>query len=216
MSIKEILLDKSKQRVFSLRLLTKQKSLLNSQGVIFVKNLVEQLKLAKTGAEEAMLEILDRCSPLIKKYTRLLNYDEDNRSELILKLITLVKKEIDIDKLQNPSDGAIIKYISIALSHHYIALSTTNCQIRDNETTYEQDTTTDLLENIPQNSNEIEDSIILEALKSVLTEKEQKCIQLIILKGWTAEAVATELGVSKQAINQCKNRALKKLKSFYS
>ena len=181
-----------------------------------MKNLVEQIRLAKAGDEEAMLEILDRCSPLIKKYTRLLNYDEDGRSDLILKVISLVKKEINLDKMQSQGDGAVIKYISTALNHHYIALSMDHCQIRDNETTYEQDGTVGTYEEILQCSGEMEESIMLDTLKSVLTEKEQKCIRLIVLDGWTAEAVAAELGVSKQAVNQCKNRALKKLKNIYS
>lgn len=38
------------------------------------------------------------------------------------------------------------------------------------------------------------------------------CKTHCVLNGWTAQAVSAKLGVSKQAVNQCKNRALKKLK----
>ena len=34
----------------------------------------------------------------------------------------------------------------------------------------------------------------------------------MILDGLTAEIISKKLGVSKQAVNQCKKRALKKLK----
>ena len=60
-----------------------------------MKNIAEKIRLAKTGNEEAMIEILDICNPMIRKYTRLLNYDEDIKSELVLKVISLVKEEIE-------------------------------------------------------------------------------------------------------------------------
>lgn len=57
-----------------------------------MRNIDEKIILAQKGDEKAMLEIIDDFSPIINKYTRLLKYDEDCRSELILKLITLIKK----------------------------------------------------------------------------------------------------------------------------
>lgn len=58
-----------------------------------MKNIAEKIRLAKTGNEEAMMEILDICNPIVKKYTRLLDFDEDCNSELVLKVILLVKEE---------------------------------------------------------------------------------------------------------------------------
>ena len=65
-----------------------------------MKKLLDKIDLARTGDEGAMLEIIEIFTPLIKKYTRLLNYDEDCRSELILKVITLIKNEINLDTLK--------------------------------------------------------------------------------------------------------------------
>ena len=48
-------------------------------------------------------------------------------------------------------------------------------------------------------------------LKRVLTPREQLCVELIVIQGCSATEVAKCLGVTKQAVNQCKNRALKKL-----
>lgn len=39
------------------------------------------------------------------------------------------------------------------------------------------------------------------------------CVQLIVLQGHTATEVSEKLGITKQAVNQCKNRALKKLRN---
>lgn len=60
---------------------------------------------------------------------------------------------------------------------------------------------------------DITDNLLIGHLKSVLTKKEFLCVKLIVLDGLTAEVISKKLGVSKQAVNQCKNRALKKLKA---
>lgn len=46
----------------------------------------------------------------------------------------------------------------------------------------------------------------------MITE-ERFCVQLIVLQGHTATEVSEKLGITKQAVNQCKNRALKKLRN---
>lgn len=91
-----------------------------------MKNLVEKIRRAKAGDEGVMLELIEMWSPLINKFTRLLKYDEDCRSELILKLILLLKREINLDKMNEVNDGAIIKYVKTAMTHYYITLSTNN------------------------------------------------------------------------------------------
>ena len=114
-----------------------------------MKNIAEKIRLAKTGNEEAMIEILDICNPMIRKYTRLLNYDEDIKSELVLKVISLVKEEINLDKMENLSDGVMINYFSTALRNQYIAISVGRCRIRDNEIAYDQDSFGEMLEGNP-------------------------------------------------------------------
>ena len=177
-----------------------------------MKRLIDLIKLAKSGDEAAMIEILDRFDNLIRKYVRLLNYDEDCRSELVLKLIVLVKNEINIDKMRKDDDSAIVKYISYAIRNHYISISKAYCQIRDNETAYDQETFVDLLEDNLQYSEDFEHGMFMDILRSELTEREFICVRMIIIEGWTAEVVAKKLGVSKQAVNQCKLRALEKIK----
>lgn len=192
------------------------KSLLSSQGVINVEKLVDKIKLAKSGDDNAMMEIINQCSPMINKYTRMLNYDEDCRSELKLKLITLIKREIDIENLHCDNDGAIIGYISCALRHHYIVLSKAQRRIRDNEMTYDQDSFIDLIENNPQfSTNDTMENELLEILRSMLTEREFIYVKLIVIDGWTAESVAKKYGITKQAVNQSKKRGLEKLKTLY-
>ena len=175
--------------------------------------LIDLIKLAKSGDEPAMIEIIEKFKNLINKYVRLMNYDEDCRSELILKLISLVKNEIDIDKLRNCNDGVLVKYISQAIRNHYITISKVNSQIRNFETGYDQEAFVDLLGDRPQSSRDIEDKLLLNTMQSILTEREFICVYSIVIDGWTAEKVAKKLGITKQAVNQCKLRALNKLKN---
>lgn len=181
-----------------------------------MKNIAEKIRLAKTGNEEAMMEILDICNPIVKKYTRLLDFDEDCNSELVLKVILLVKEEINLDKMENLSDGVMINYFSTALRNQYIAISVGRCRIRDNEIAYDQDSFGEMLEGNPQTETGMEDSILFETMKTTLTEREKLCVQRIVLEGWTAESLAATLGISKQAVNQCKKRALEKLRNIYT
>lgn len=55
---------------------------------------------------------------------------------------------------------------------------------------------------------------IQEAL-SLLTTQQQRVIKATILEGATEQQAASELGVTKQAVNHIKKRALKKLKKHF-
>ena len=110
----------------------------------------------------------------------------------------------------------MINYFNKALHNQYIALSIGKCNIRDHEAGYEQDTFLDIVDSIPQKDGEMEESILYETMRQTLTERESLCVQRIVLEGWTAEAVAEELGITKQAVNQCKKRALDKLKTVFN
>ena len=182
-----------------------------------MESLADKIRLAKDGDEKAMLDIIERFEPLIGKYTRLLNYDnEDCRSDLIEKLITLVKVEIDLGKLRSDNDGALFNYIRFALRHHYILLSKANQKIRDNEAIYDQETFVDMVEDKLQYSyTDTEWGITLDMMRETLTEREFIYIKLIVIDGYTAESVSKRFGVTKQSVNQCKNRGLEKLKKIY-
>ena len=181
-----------------------------------VENLADKIRLAKSGSSEAMMKIINIFLPIIHKYTQLLSYDEDCKSELVMKLISLVKNEIQLDKMSNACDGAIINYINFSLRHYYISLSVKQRQIKANEITYDHEALIAVLEEYYHISENPKDELLIDTIASVLTKKELFCVKSIIFDGYTAEQLAAYFQVSKQAINQCKNRALKKLRSIYS
>ena len=114
------------------------------------------------------------------------------------------------------NDGAVFNYIRFSLQHQYIMLSKTQCRIRDNETAYDQETFVDMVEDkLEYSYTDTEWGITMDTLRKVLTKREFLCIRLIVLDGWTAEEVSKWIGVTKQAVNQCKKRALEKIKKIY-
>ena len=106
----------------------------------------------------------------------------------------------------------IIKYIETALYHHYIKLSKQRNAKMAKEITYEYNDLTNLFDNNPSLNYLLSDEIYLDIVRGLLTEREFLCVKYIIIMGYTADQVAKLLGVTKQAINQCKQRALKKIR----
>ena len=84
--------------------------------------LVNLVLRAKESDEEAMLDILEIFEPLIKKYHRLLGYEEDAKQEIICKIIKLIKTDIIFEKLRNINDSVLFKYKRFCLSSLYILI----------------------------------------------------------------------------------------------
>jgi DNA-directed RNA polymerase specialized sigma subunit len=55
----------------------------------------------------------------------------------------------------------------------------------------------------------------LDLLRRILTNPEFITIKMIFYKGYTVAETANALGITRQAVNQMKNRALKKLKIIF-
>ena len=161
--------------------------------------------------QNAMYEIITRFSPTISKYAKKMRYDEDFRSDMILHLIETVYS-IDLAKFRIPNDYAIINYISNTLYHKYIWLSRKNVMIVHNEYQFEDDAMEEWL--IPDDSTtaDINYFLLNSTMKRVLTDREYSCLKLTIVDGFPAAEVAKMLGISRQTVNENKNRGLKKLR----
>ena len=100
--------------------------------------LEDLIKKAKNYDDVAMLEIVDMFQPVVRKYSRMMNHDEDIASELVLALIELVHN-IRLDKLDAPNDYVLISYIGRSLYHKYIYVSQKRCAVVNCEASYEDD-----------------------------------------------------------------------------
>ena len=82
-----------------------------------MKDFIGLIKCAKDNDENAMIELIDAFAPLIEKYTRMMNYDEDFKNDMTLKFITITKIEIDLGKFKELNNYIVLKYIETALYH---------------------------------------------------------------------------------------------------
>lgn len=179
-----------------------------------MKNFITLIKAAQADDEDAMLEILQSFEPLIMKYTSYMGHDEDFRSELTLKLITFVKT-FNLDSLHNESNYAVISYIEKIVRNEYIAFSKNKNRTATHETHFEYEDFANLSESNEILQESTQDGLLYDVMKALLTEREYQCVLLTVIQGYTSEEVGKILGCSKQAINQCKKRALGKLKQLF-
>ena len=140
-------------------------------------------------------------------------HDEDAEAELQLFLIELIHK-IPLSLLQNNNDGKIVNYITTAISNHYKLLVSKiikeKCSLPLSSFSEEQQ------ENI-QNALYIVDDLqidLTELLQKVLTKNELEVVTFKYLGQYTIQEIADYKKVSRQAINQTHNNALKKIKKY--
>ena len=75
----------------------------------------------QNGDREQALALLEKFSPLLKKYAFFLQ-SEDALQDFQCFLL-MFAKNLQLNELTISTDGAIISYINKAIYHHYIALS---------------------------------------------------------------------------------------------
>lgn len=80
--------------------------------------LLEELNHAQSGDDQAMLNLISKFLPLIKKYGRRLGY-EDAANDLIADFIEFIS-EWNLNNFHQSSDGAAVKYIAQSLYHIYL------------------------------------------------------------------------------------------------
>ncbi|WP_133016976.1 sigma factor-like helix-turn-helix DNA-binding protein [Clostridium cuniculi] len=169
------------------------------------KELLFNIIEAKKKNNEAILVILDIFENIINKYSRKLN-GADTRQDLYVFLINLINN-IDTKLIINYEDKQILLYFSKSLKNEYIRLSKKNAKKSKNEIYMNNELLYDC--------NKIESNIeILDSIR-ILTIYEKEIIRLIFFDGYKVSDIAKKTGKSRQAINQVKNRALKKLKKEY-
>lgn len=86
--------------------------------MILITNLYEIFKKAQNNSEKHVIEIYNRFLPLIKKYSRKLNYEEAE-TDLTIYLLEYIKK-VNLNKFKNKNDGEIVNYMRLVFKNKYI------------------------------------------------------------------------------------------------
>lgn len=142
---------------------------------------------------------------MISKYSRLLD-GEDTKQALSLHLLIVVNKiPVEYDYLKK--DNIIVGYISKSIRNEYIRLSKLKNRKDSNETELKLD--------IGIDSEKFDSNIELLDLFNKLSKKEYKIMKLLYINNLSISEIANLMKISRQAVNQCKNRALNKIRSIY-
>jgi len=163
----------------------------------------------KLPDDDAALRLLEMFDKLLKKYARLLG-TEDAYEELRLFFFELLDR-LKRKKLCSNSDGYAVSYISKSVKNQYIALSKARNSRRE-------DTFSDLseeqmiyVEQTAATDDRVDISVYFPRDNN-LSDREKTILQLFFVDDYSIEEIAKQLNISRQAVNQAKNRALNKIR----
>lgn len=166
-------------------------------------NLIEIAKKANCGDKEAILEIIVKFTPLIKKYSRLLYYDGADTDLIISFIETIYSLPVSGNMKE---DKEVVAYITISLRNEYIKLSKKYSEIKKMEIPLD-----DKLYCIKSN-DDFDTNILIDDLMDNLSSLQKYILMEIFIEDRTEIAISKELKITKQAVNNAKNRALKRLR----
>lgn len=168
---------------------------------------------SQSGDKNATLELIKKFNPLLKKYAFELFYD-DAYNDLLVDFVELLKN-IKMQNVRSKSESSMVSYISKSIQSSYIKESVAIKKLRHF---------------IPESEFKEEELYALEAasavndtyfayefpdIKRALTKPEKTVLEMVYLNGYSICETARKLGTSRQAVNQMKNRSLKKLKKQF-
>lgn len=172
------------------------------------------IKKARDGDHESMMELITRFSPLIRKYARILNY-EDAYEDLLVEFIDFIYT-FKVDNIKEKNDGVLVNYICKVLRNKYIKLSKYKSTLYAAEVHIDDlpDSQKFMVENsMVEPPNEL---LSLKELlpNNLLTKYQQRVILLHYYYGVPISLIAKQEGVTRQNVNKAKNAALRKLKKM--
>jgi len=165
---------------------------------------------AQQGCDSDMMFLVSKFSGILKKYARKLNY-EDAEQDLTADFIELIH-HIDIEKLNNTSDGAIVNFLIRSTYHYYVKRLQKERDRKVPEVYFEDLTPSQSNLVLVQTAVELEESISGYFPSSGLSEREIFILMAVYTYGYSVSDIAKYLQVSRQNINQIKKRAENKIR----
>lgn len=160
--------------------------------------------------DDAYMKLIDMFDKLLKKYAKLLSFD-DAYEELRLFFIELVL-QIKNRGIHTSNDGYIVSYISKSVRNQYIALSKKQRITKENMFSEISEEQLFYVEELAATTDS-EDISDYFPQNTPLTSREKTILRKIFVEEYSVEEVAQILGISRQAVNQAKRRALTKIRN---
>lgn len=171
-------------------------------------SLLDKIIKAQENHNKDLENIIEDFTPLIRKFASKLYY-EDAFADLRLEFIEIILG-INIDLFRNYEEGQILSYIKISMKNAYIKLSRKAC-IDEMNVFYVEDVRDELEKSHYDNY----ENVFFEDVKKYLTPNEFDVIYKHFLCGLTISNIASAKGISRQAVNQLKSWAIKKLSKVF-
>lgn len=169
------------------------------------KEIIGKVKRYRDGESECLIEIITLFNPVLSKYSKLVD-GEDTKQDLIMHLMKVLRTAKFYDE-NLCEDKLIFSYILKSIRYEYIRLSKNKNKISFNEMELNLD--------VEVAYDGFENEFELMDMFKILSEREAYIIKLIYIYYLSASEVADYMKISRQAVNQAKNRALKKIKKLY-
>ncbi len=150
--------------------------------------------------EDSILETIIRFNPLIKKYSRMLDYS-DAEGDLVLAMTKIARKIP-----QTGNQATTVGYVAKSLKHEYIALSKKRQRLVKSEIITCEINASQRIE------WDIESQIDIRNAINRLTRNQRYIVYLRYYVGYSNSEIATALHISRQAVNKTEKAALKRLK----
>ena len=163
------------------------------------------IKSFKNQKTEVFPKILGIFKTLINYYAKRLECD-DGQQELILFFVELLFS-IDTEKFESDSSNSLARYIAVAIRNKYIELSKSYARY--------QKLNMKLFENRFGLENEIEAQFETNEMLKFLSLKQRRVIICKYFYNYSDAEISELMGISRQAVNNLKNRALETLRQFY-
>lgn len=175
---------------------------------------IDIIEKSQSGNVDATLMLIEKFNPLLKKYAYKLSYD-DAYNDLLIDFIELLHN-MKIENIHNKSEGSVISYICTSVHSSYIKRLIEVKRLR-NLLLYSDLSENELyhVESISA-TNDVYQDYELSFIQKKLTKQELSVISMIYFTGYTVTEIANFYDTSRQAVNQMKNRALKKLRTSLS
>ena len=172
----------------------------------------ELINQSQAGDSEATLTLIKKFNPLLKKYAKKLYYD-DAYNDLLLDFIELLHN-IRLDRMRGSNERFLVSYICTSIRSSYIKRLLDLKRLRS-FVPYSALSDSELYR-VEAASAAADSYFELEmtGIDQVLTKLELSIIKMIYLRGYTVTETANIYGISRQAVNQTKKRALQKLEKW--
>lgn len=172
----------------------------------------ELINQSQAGCSGSTLKLIKKFNPLLKKYAKKLYYD-DAYNDLLLDFIELLHN-IRLERIRGPDEEFLVSYICTSIRSSYIKRLISLKKLR-NYVPYSALSEGQLYyAEAASATSDLYLRLEIIGFENVLTESELSIIKMIYLLDYTVTETADIYGISRQAVNQTKKRALQKLEKW--